>query len=818
MLRNYLRVAYRNLIRSRLYTAISMVGLAAGIACCILIFLYVQDELTYDRFHDNSENLCRMIRVRTSPDGSVSAKPYTCGLLGPLLETDLPEVVRSTRLVSSQLVVRAEDKSFSETVYLADSGFPWMFTFPLLYGENQKALSDPTSLIISARTAEKYFGDENPLGRVVELKMDEAFREFTVAGVTQSIPNNSSIEFDFLISTENIEEVFPPGLMDSWENGCVQTFAQFHPGTDIEEFRDKLDSHVAGLTRDFKFNNDDKLSYRIQPLTDIHLNPAYSAVFESGSNPLYSYVLSGIALAILLIACINFTTLAVGRASGRAREVGVRKAVGAGRGQLMRQFWIEALLLCLGAVLIGTVLSELMLPVFNQLAHKQLTLALWSNRTLVPALLGLVLVTAAVAGAYPALYQSKLSAIASLKGTTRMRSKSGLMRALVAVQFTVSVFLIIATLTIFRQMSFIADRDLGYDRGWMVTIPVDASGEKGAAILDRFRSQLSGQPGILGITGYSFPLGSYWMRVFPKEGPGTCISFGEDITKSAGKSGTPEERSFFYANYVDYDYLPTLGVKIIEGRNFSKEFPSDATGSVLINQAAMKAFGWENAAGRQLPFGFDDMTVIGLMEDFHFYPIHRKIEPLVLRLPGTGWLSSIGEIAVRIDSRDVQGTLTRLEETWKQTAEGLPFSYSFLDDAVAEQYAAERRWERIVLYAAGFSLAVACLGLFGLASLAVARRQKEIGIRKAVGATVSNIVALLLKEFAFLVVISAAVASPIAYLVMKRWLESFAYRTNITLTLFLLAGLVVMIIALATVSYQSIRAARANPVESLRYE
>jgi putative ABC transport system permease protein len=297
-----------------------------------------------------------------------------------------------------------------------------------------------------------------------------------------------------------------------------------------------------------------------------------------------------------------------------------------------------------------------------------------------------------------------------------------------------------------------------------------------------------------------------------------CISFGEDITKSAGESGTPEERSFFYANFVDYDYLPTLGVKIVEGRNFSREFPSDATGSVLINQAAMKAFGWEHAVGRQLPFGFDDMTVVGLTDDFHFYPVHRRIEPLVLSLPGTGWLSSIGEIAVRIDSPDVEGTMALLEKTWTQTADGLPFSYSFLDDQVADQYAAEKRWEHIVKYASAFSLLVACLGLFGVASLAVARRQKEIGIRKVVGATVSNIVTLLLKEFAFLVAISAAIASPIAYLVMNRWLENFAYRTDMTLTLFILAGLAALIIAVLTASYQAVRAALADPVETLRYE
>jgi putative ABC transport system permease protein len=818
MFGNYLKIAYRNLIRSKLYTSISVVGLATGVACCILIFLYVQDELTYDRFHDNAENICRAIRVRTSPDGTVSAKPYTCGLLGPLLETDFPEVSRSTRLVGSQLVVRVEDKSFSETVQMVDPGFLEMFTFPLLFGEGQRVLSDPTSLIITTETARKYFGDDDPMGRVVELQLDETFREFTVTGVIHPAPTNSSIEFDLLISTANIKQIFPPGLMDSWENGCVQTFVQLRPGTDMEGFRIKLNGHVAGLTRDFEFNNDDKLSYRLQPLTDIHLNTAYSAVHGSSSNPLYSYVLSGIALAILLIACINFTTLAVGRATGRAKEVGVRKAVGADRGQLARQFWMEALLLSLGAVLMGTMLSELMLPVFNQLTHKQLILTFKSNHVLLPALLGLFLVTAFVAGAYPALYQSSLSTVASLKGTARVSSRNGLMRALVAVQFTVSVILIIATLTMSRQMRFIANRDLGYDQEWVVTIPVDASGEKTSIILERYRKELSGRPGILSVTGYSFPLGSYWMRVFPKEGPGTCISFGEDITKSAGESGTPEERSFFYANFVDYDYLPTLGVKIVEGRNFSREFPSDATGSVLINRAAMKAFGWEDAVGRQLPFGFDDMTVVGLMEDFHFYPVHRKIEPLVISLPGTGWLTSIGEIAVRINSQDVPETIALLEEIWKETAEGLPFSYAFLDDQVADQYAAEKRWEHIVRYASALSLLVACLGLFGVASLAVARRKKEIGIRKVVGAKVSNIVTIFLREFVLLVVLASLIASPVAYLVMSRWLENFAYRTPIGAFVFILATAVALAIAMITVIYQVLKAALANPVESLRYE
>jgi putative ABC transport system permease protein len=818
MFGNYFKVAYRNLIRSKLYTVISVVGLAAGIACCILIFLYVQNELSYDRFHANADDIYRPIRVRTSPDGSVSAKPYTSGLLGPLLESYFPEVVRSTRIVGSQQVVRVEDKSFSEALQFVDPGFLEMFTFPLLSGKDQKILSDPTSLVITTEIAHKYFGNTDPIGQLMELQLDERVKQFTVAGVTRATPSNSSIDFDFLVLFENVEDFFPPGILDDWENGCPQTFVQFRPGTDIEAFKAKLNRHIAGLTEDIQFNNEDKLSHRLQPLTDIHLNPVYAGVDRSSSNPMYSYILSGIALTILLIACINFTTLAVGRASGRAREVGVRKAVGADRGQLMKQFLSEALLLSLGAMLIGIVLAELMLPAFNQLSQKELALDLWSNWIMIPALLLMAGFTAAVAGAYPSVYQSRLPAVMSLKGKSKAGRKTGLVRVLVVVQFVVSVFLIIATLTMSKQMSFITTRDLGYDKQWVMTLPIDATGEKAAATLDRFRGEISGRPEVLSVTGYSFPLASYWLRVFPKEGPGMCVTFGEEINKPAAKSGIPEERSFFYANFVDYDYLNALGVKLIEGRNFSREFPSDGTGSVVINQAAMKAFGWEDAVGRQLPFGFDDRTVIGVMEDFHFYPVHRQIDPLVLRLSGNSWLTSIGEIAVRISSQDVPGTISLLEQTWKQTAGGLPFSYSFLDEEIATQYAAERRWERIVLYAAGFALAVACLGLFGVASLAVARRQKEIGIRKVVGATVCSIVRLLLKEFAFLVVISALIASPIAYLVMSRWLENFAYRTSLSATVFAVAGLLALLIAVLAVSYQAIRAALANPVETLRYE
>jgi len=546
MLGNYLRVAYRSLIRSKLYTVISVAGLAAGIACCILIFLYVQDELSYDRFHANAQEIYRVIRVRTSPDGTASAQPSTSGLLAPLLKSDFPEVVKSARIVGSEQIVRVGDKSFCEVLYFVDPGFLEMFSFPVLGGGSQKALFDPSSVVITTEVARKYFGDADPIGQRMTIQLDETEGEFTVAGLTQPPPANSSIDYDFLLSFEQTKHIYPEGVLTDWDSGSPQTFIQFEPGTDVEAFHAKLARHIARLTAGVHFSGDDRLSHRLQPFTDLHLNPAYEAVTGPSSDPIYSYLLSGIALAILLLACINFTTLAVGRASGRAKEVGVRKAVGADRGQLIRQFLMEALLLSLGAVLIGVVLAELMLPFFNNLAHKELTLGLWSNPLLLPTLLGLALLTAITAGAYPALYQSNLSTVVSLKGSAKVSSKNRLVRILVAVQFTVSVFLIIATLTMSRQMSYIAGRDLGYDRQWVVTIPVEATGERSANIMDRFRNELSGQPGILHVTGYSYPLGSYWLRVYPKEGPGMCISFGEDITKSAGESGTPEERSFFY--------------------------------------------------------------------------------------------------------------------------------------------------------------------------------------------------------------------------------------------------------------------------------
>jgi putative ABC transport system permease protein len=817
MLVNYLKVAYRNLIRSKLYTAISVVGLAAGIACCILIFLYVQDELSYDRFHVHANGIYRVIQVRTSPDSTIGAEASTSGLLGPLLESDFPEVLRSARIVGSQQVVRVEDKCFSELLQFVDPAFLEMFTFPVLAGGTQKILSDPHSVVITTEMAQKYFGDADPVGRQMTVQLDETAVEFTVAGVTQPPPENSSVDFDFLVPFEQTKHIYPEGILTDWDNSSPQTFVQFESGTDVEAFLVKLNSHIARLTAGIQLSNDDRLSHRLQPLTDIHLSPAYEGVVRPTSDPIYSYILSGIGLAILLIACINFTTLTVGRAAGRVREVGVRKAIGADRPELMKQFWTEALLISVGAALLAAVLAELMLPVFCELSHKELALDPWSNWILIPALSLLAVLSGAVAGAYPAIYQSKFPAAISLKGSSRVSGRNGLVRALVAAQFMVSIFLMIATLIMSQQMSFIAGRDLGYDRRWVVTIPVDASGERAATILDRFRGELSGRSEIISVTGYSFPLGSYWLRVYTGEGPGLCVNFGENISQSPG-SHEPDTRPFYYTNFVDYDYLSTLNINLVKGRDFSREFPSDVSGSILINQAAAEAFGWEDALGRQLPFGFKEKKVIGVVDDFHFYPIHRRIEPLVLSLSGTGWLSSIGEIAVRIESQDVAGTIALLEKTWKETADNLPFSYAFLDDQVAEQYAAERRWERIVKHASAFSLMVACLGLFGVASLGMARRQKEIGIRKVVGATVSSILTLVLKEFAVLVVISSLVASPIAYLVMSRWLESFAYRADITLMGFILAGLTALIIALLTVSYQAIRAALANPVETLRYE
>jgi putative ABC transport system permease protein len=803
---NALKVTLRNLIRNKLYALISVVGLSIGITCCLLIFLYVQHELSFDRFHEKADSIDRLIRMELSGGEESQGSESLSVLAAAELEANIPEIVNTVRFRQNQYTVRHGEDSFNESVALVDPGFFKMFSFPLVHGDPNTVLADPGGVVISEEMTVKYFGKGDPTGETFTIQFGETPLDLMVTGVLENAPTNSSIQYSFIVSSELFKYAFPAWYLDTWDIVIIQTFAELSPGSDPAEVERKIAAYTESL---FAGNEEQLRHYRLQPLTEIHLDNRYDGITTPSSDPKYSYILSAIALAVLLIACINFMSLAIGRSSGRAREVGLRKVLGAQRIQLMRQYWGEALFLSIAALLLAIVMVELFLPTFNTLAEKRLSLDLLSNWLLIPALAGTVLITAFIAGLYPALVISRLIPVDSLRGDLKVGGKNRLIQGLVILQFVISITLIVSTVIIASQIKYVSNYDLGYDK--------DPEGEEASKLVKRFRNELAGYKDVVNVAGYTYPFGQSWLYM-NYGGEGMKFLIGEDVT-GTGYTEDPEVADkYFYVNWVDAHYLPTMDIKVSQGRNFSDDFPSDVDGAIILNQTAAKAFGWDNPIGQQLPKGFRKARVVGVVEDFHFYPLHREIQPLLLHMNGTNFISSVLEIAVKVRSNNVPETIRHLEKTWGKVSGGMPFQYKFLDDQTADQYAAELRWRSIVQFSSIFTLLVACLGLIGLTSLAVAKRTKEVGIRKVLGASVANIVALFTGDFARLILIANLLAWPAAYLIMRRWLQDFSYRIDISIWYFIAAGAAVLGISLLTVSFQSIRAALADPVKSLRYE
>lgn len=814
MLWNYLKVTLRNLIRNKLYALNSVVGLSIGIACCLLIFLYVQDELSFDRFHEKSDSIYRLIRMELSGGEERQGSESLSVLAAAELEANIPEIINTVRFRQNQYTVRHEEDSFNESVALVDPGFFNMFSFPLVHGDPNTVLADPGGVVISEEIAAKYFGEGDPSGETFIIQFGETPLDLMVTGVLEDAPSNSSIQYSFIVSSELFKYAFPAWYLDTWDIVIIQTFAELSPGTDPAEVERKIAAYTESL---FAGNEEQLRYYQLQPLPEIHLDPRYDGVSNGSSDPVYSYILSAIALAVLLIACINFMSLAIGRSSGRAREVGLRKVLGAQRIQLMRQYWGEALFLSIAALILAIVLVELFLPTFNTLAEKRLSLDLLSNWMLIPAFAGIVLNTAFIAGLYPALVISRLVPVDSLRGNLKVGGKNRLIQGLVILQFAISITLIVSTVIIASQIKYVSNYDLGYTKDLVVTFPIGTEGEESSKLVKRFRNELAGHKDVVNVAGYTYPFGQSWLYM-NYGGEGMKFLIGEDITEPGYTEDPEVADKYFYVNWVDAHYLPTMDIKLSQGRNFSDDFPSDIDGAIILNQTAAKAFGWDNPIGQKLPKGFRKARVIGVVEDFHFYPLHREVQPLLLHMNGTDFLNSVLEIAVKIRPGKVPETIRHLGNTWRKVSGGLPFQYKFLDDQTADQYAAEMRWRTIVQFSSIFTLLVACLGLIGLTSLAVAKRTKEVGIRKVLGASVSNIVALFTGDFAKLILIANLIAWPAAYLIMQGWLQDFSYRIDISIWYFIAAGAAALGIALLTVSFQSIRAAFSDPVKSLRYE
>ena len=602
MFRNYFKIAYRNLVRHKGYAAINVVGLALGIACCVLIGLYVQSELSFDRFHAKGDRVYRVLQT-VGFGGEEKSWTQTSPLLAGAMEASLPGVEQAIRIYLQDGVVKTGEDEFKEPLLFADASFFSTFTFPLLHGNPAESLSRPDGVVLSETAARKYFGTTDVLGRRIEIRLRETFYNFTVSGVSAPVPETSSIQFDVLLPLQKLEQVDRVFSSPNWGTLSPRTYILLDRNTTAAEVTDRLASFVEAELPE------DRVSYtryRLQPLSEVHWSPSVGPNFVAASNPVYPYFLSGIALFILVIACINFTTLTLGRSAGRAQEVGMRKALGAVRGQLIRQFWGEAVLICSVALGLSLVIVELMLPFFNSFFGRSLHLS--ADPEVLLILAGVLLGVGLLAGSYPALYLSRFQPVEVLKGRTSAGRPGRLVQALVVVQFTLSVSLVISTLLMAQQLRLVQERDLGFDKEQVVRTEAEYGATwEGVDIMERYRAALANAPDIRGITGSMSQLGE-------EKEIANAIASGADTVRGHLFNVTPE-------------FLGTLGLTLSEGRNFSADRPTDSTDAVLVNRALVEAFGWDRPLGHSLSarFDFGEAKVIGVVEDFHYEPLYKRV-------------------------------------------------------------------------------------------------------------------------------------------------------------------------------------------------
>ncbi len=797
-----MRISVRNLLKQKIYSFINIFGLAIAIAFCILIFLFVRDEMTHDSFHQNADRLYRVNILSKEDDGSMSTHGLTPPPLGPAFLEEFPEIVHMARFIKRGDVVNYQGQSSRESIALADPDFFNMFSFRLIKGDPQTVLEDRNSVVLREEVAKRFFGNEDPMGKILSIKMGRRFFDFTVAGITQDTPQNSSITFDFLVRFDRVRDYTPENLLNQWLGLTTLTFIELQKGTREAELKNKFPSfiqkHMGAAIQKYRRGDLSAYQVEIQPLREIYLNTKVRSYYVAGSNPLYSYILGGIALLILIIAAINYMNLAIARSAARFREIGVRKVLGADRRKLMNQFFCESLFFSFISLCLGIALAELFLPAFNNFTSKKLSIGYFTDWTTLSSLFALMFIVGIVSGSYPALFLSGFRPAQVLRSHLKIGGKSRFSRGLVVVQFTLSIFLIISTLIMTRQLNYLRNRDMGIQGEQVAIVPTQGS-PQGTQLVERFRNELGSYRNILGVTGAGMALGN---------------------DRSYAVSVVRYQTSKIMAHYffIDQDFLKTLGLEIIEGRDFAREFTSDPKESVIVNETLVKEMGWDSAVGKQIRTFMgrrEPLTIIGVTKDFHFESLHAQIKPAIFYIEPRNPLDFI---YIRLNPDDIPASVGLMESTWKKNAPNFPFMYSFLDEEFHKLYRMEERWQRVVRNTSIFAIIISCLGLFGLSTLAIARRTKEIGIRKILGASVAGLTRMVSMDFLKLVLFANVAAWPLAYYAMNRWLQSFAFRIDIKLWIFLLAAVLAAAIALLTVGYQAMKAAVANPVESLRYE
>jgi putative ABC transport system permease protein len=804
--RNYLKVAIRNLVRQKLYSTIIVFGLAVGITSCLLIFLYVRHERSFDRFHANAARLYRAVITEDPPERepfTYVEAPYP---LAGALKEGLPGIEDAVRIHVRNIVAQRGEQAFPERCHLVDPGFFRAFSFPLLKGDPDGVLRDPKSAVLTESAARRLFGSEDPVGRELTLRVGERPLDFTVAGIAADPPANSSIRFGLVIPFENVREYLNPRVFTQWLNVYFETYVLL----DRPRAATETDPILASLVR--KSYPQDYAAYvtvHLQPLTDIHLDPSVPAGFEPTGHPLYALVLTIIAVLIMAVACVNFTTLAVGRSARRAREVGVRKTVGADRRRIVSQFLGEALLLTFSALGLGLLMTTLVLPLFGSLTGTALVLAV-SPATIV-FLIALMAAVALAAGSYPAFVLARLEPVDVIGRAPKIGGRGRLVGGLVIGQFAASIGLIVCTLVMNVQFRYLLGRDLGFDKEQVVVIPNRNPSAGRAPAVERVRNALAGRREITGVSGASTAFSGDW----------TLLGFNT-------ADGVFRQ---FAATAVDHDFLATMRLSLVEGRWFSREFGTDPAEALVVNESLVRYFGWTSGVGRSLPGpDFPPHRIIGVVRDFNFESLKNEVRPAVMVLDPSTVLRGINDISqsfpirtpnflfVRIAPGLLREGIAAMKGAWAQASPGIPDDFTFLDDDIRKQYSEVERWRKVVGFASVFTIVIAALGLVGLTALTVARRRKEIGVRKVLGASPGRILLLFSTDFGKLVLAANLVAWPVAYMAMRRWLQDFAYRAGIPAWSFILAGVAALVIALGTISWQAIRAARTDPVETIRYE
>lgn len=809
MIINYIKTSVRNIVNNKIYSMINILGLSIGFAACLLIIMFVINELSYDRFHNNYEDIYRVsVSGRMSGDYfNVAVTPIP---FAPAFVEETPEVLAAVRFqeLRDNVFLSYENKKFYETeIFYTDSSLFDVFSFNLILGDEESVLDEPFSILLSESTAEKYFKNEDPVGKV--LRFNDAYN-FKVTGVFEDIPDNSHLKFDILASWSSYERIRGEAAKGNWGSLSIHSYIRLNPRADTAKLNDKLDMYImkkfaadAGLSVDEVRNYNIEFHPYLQPLKAIHLHSDLMAEISSNSDVSNIYIFGAIAFFIILIACINFMNLTTARSARRAKEVGIRKVHGAVKKQLVGQFLGESLIYSLIAMVLAAGLVELALPVYNTILDESMEVGLFNNGFLIVFYILFAVLIGFIAGIYPAFYLSSFLPIKVIKGNYIGGSKKSLLRnILVVFQFSISIFLIIGTGMIYSQLNYMRNTKLGFDKEQIITIPL--RGDRLKQKYEVLKEELRTVPGVVNIAASNTVPG--------RDTDGTAF-FPE---------GEPETEPWLIFNMMtDIGYIETMGMEMLSGREFSEKYSTDSS-AIVINETLMKKLGWtpENSLGKKFSIGDPDNPekyhVVGVVKDFHFKSLYEKIEPLIMNyMPDRFYVLNL-----RIAPDNINKTLQSIESKWNSIETSFPFDYMFLDQDFDNLYKSEERTGKLFIYFTVIAIFIACLGLFGLASFTAEQRTKEIGVRKAIGASVGGIVLMLSKEYTRWVLVANIIAWPVTFYFISIWLENFHYNIEILdfWWMFIVAAAVSLAIAIITVLYQSIRAATSNPVNALKYE